>query len=97
MSDDLEKALAQLQAKLGDKRPDYSVCFDMGEDGALRIDEDGARQDDGSEADCTLRADMDVFREMFEGERNPTTAFMTGALKVDGDMGVAMKLASLFA
>ena len=30
-----------------------------------------------------------------EGEQNPTAAFMTGKLKVDGDMGLAMKLAGV--
>ena len=31
------------------------------------------------------------------GDTNPTSAFMTGKLKVDGDMGMAMKLASALA
>ena len=30
------------------------------------------------------------------GEQNPTTAFMTGKLKIDGDMGAALKLQKLF-
>ena len=30
------------------------------------------------------------------GELNPTTAFMTGRIKVGGDMGVALKLQSVF-
>jgi putative sterol carrier protein len=30
------------------------------------------------------------------GEQNPTSAFMTGKLKVRGDMGKAMQLQKLF-
>ena len=32
---------------------------------------------------------------MLDGDVNPTTAFMSGRLKVDGDMGLAMKLGSI--
>ena len=30
------------------------------------------------------------------GEANPTTAYMTGKLKIKGDMGAALKLQKLF-
>ena len=30
------------------------------------------------------------------GEQNPTSAYMTGKLKIKGDMGAAMKLQKLF-
>ena len=33
---------------------------------------------------------------MMSGELNPTTAFMTGRITVSGDMGVALKLQSVF-
>ena len=32
---------------------------------------------------------------MLDGDINPTAAFMSGRLKVDGDMGLAMKLGSI--
>jgi putative sterol carrier protein len=35
-----------------------------------------------------------VFKAILDGELNPTTAFMTGKLSVDGSMGLAMKLGS---
>ena len=40
----------------------------------------------------TLTADADVFRAILDGEMNPTMAFMTGKLKIDGSMGLAMQL-----
>lgn len=95
MSETLEKALAALREKVGDQTMDGSVRLDFEDEGALRIDEQGARMDDGSEADVTISASLDTFRKMFEGEMSPTGAFMSGRLKVDGDMGMAMKVAGL--
>jgi putative sterol carrier protein len=57
------------------------------------IDQTGVRAAD-EEADVTLTADADVFRAILDGDLNPTTAFMTGRLSVDGSMGLAMKLGS---
>jgi putative sterol carrier protein len=37
-----------------------------------------------------------VFAQIVAGEQNPTTAYMTGKLKIQGDMGAAMKLQKLF-
>jgi putative sterol carrier protein len=95
MSDALDKALAALRDKIGDRRPEASVRFDFTDLGALRLDGEGARIDDGSEADCTISASTDTFRALFDGTLNPTAAFMTGRLRIAGDMGVAMRMASL--
>ncbi|MEM1382694.1 MAG: SCP2 sterol-binding domain-containing protein, partial [Pseudomonadota bacterium] len=35
---------------------------------------------------------LDTLKEMFEGELAPTAAYMTGKIKIEGDMGQAMKL-----
>ena len=47
------------------------------------------------EADVTLTADRATFEGLLSGDVNPTMAFMTGKLKVDGSMGTAMKLGAL--
>lgn len=47
-------------------------------------------------ADCTVTVDFQDFNDLLSGSLNPMGAFMTGKLKIDGDMGVAMKLSSLF-
>ena len=47
-------------------------------------------------APCTLKMSLENFGKMMEGNLNPMMAFMGGKMKVDGDKGVAMKLASLF-
>jgi len=48
-----------------------------------------------SSPDVTLRLKDDDFQKMFSGKLKPTTAFMTGKLKLEGDMGKAMKLEKL--
>ena len=48
------------------------------------------------EADCTILTNAETFARIVAGEQNPTTAYMTGKIKIKGDMGAAMKLQSLF-
>jgi putative sterol carrier protein len=48
------------------------------------------------DADCTFSASQESFEKIVAGEQNPTTAYMTGKLKIKGDMGAAMKLQKLF-
>ena len=61
------------------------------QDGALSVAEGGA---DG--ADATISTTAETFEKIVAGEQNPTTAYMTGKLKIKGDMGAAMKLQKLF-
>ena len=97
MSDIVNGAVKALAAKLGDERIDGSVKFVIEDEGAVRIDASGAAPDDGSDADCTLTASADTFQGLLEGDLDPTGAFMSGKLTVDGDMGLAMRLGSLLA
>jgi putative sterol carrier protein len=48
------------------------------------------------EADATIETSEESFLAMTRGELNPTSAYMTGKLKIKGDMGAAMKLQKLF-
>jgi putative sterol carrier protein len=47
-------------------------------------------------ANVTISASQEVFQEIVSGERNPTAAYMTGKLKLKGDMSAAMSLQKLF-
>jgi len=60
------------------------------DDGAVTVTE-GA-----GEADCTITASEETLVKIANGEANPTTAYMTGKLKIQGDMGAALKLQKLF-
>ncbi len=50
---------------------------------------------DDTAADCTIKMDFSDFADLIEGKLDGMTAFMTGKLKIEGDMGVAMKLQSI--
>lgn len=45
--------------------------------------------------DCALKMSVKNFKKLIQGNLNSATAFMTGQLKVDGSIGLAMKLESL--
>lgn len=90
MSDVIDAAVAALAAKMPNGFDGVAKFVFQGE-GAIMVDTDGVRAGD-EPADVTLTAETDVFRAMLEGELNPTTAFMTGRLSIDGNMGLAMQL-----
>jgi len=48
------------------------------------------------EADTTISASEETFLRIVNRELNATSAFMTGKLRIKGDMGNAMKLQQLF-
>ncbi len=48
------------------------------------------------EADCVISASADTFLKIANGEQNATSAYMTGKIKIKGDMGAAMKLQTIF-
>lgn len=50
---------------------------------------------DDKPADCTIKMDFSDFSDLIGGKLDGMTAFMTGKLKIEGDMGVAMKLQSI--
>ncbi|MCV6595386.1 MAG: SCP2 sterol-binding domain-containing protein [Silicimonas sp.] len=92
MSDMIEQAVSALNEKLAGGAFDGTAKFVIEGAGAIMLDADGARAGD-EEADVTMTADADVFQEILSGDLNPTSAFMSGRLKIDGDMGAAMRLA----
>jgi putative sterol carrier protein len=57
-------------------------------------DAPGVNEGDG-EAQCTIKMDAKDFVDMFEGRANGQQLFFAGKLKIEGDMGLAMKLQKL--
>ena len=94
MSDVIETAVSTLNEKLGAGGFSGSAKFVIEGEGAIMVDGDGARAGD-EDADVTLTAEADTFQSMMEGDLNPTAAFMSGKLSVDGDMGLAMQLGAV--
>jgi putative sterol carrier protein len=76
-----------------------SYVFEIDGVGTWKVDvSDGnvSVTEGGGAADATIRASEETFEAIARGEQNPTTAYMTGKLKVEGDMGAALKLQKLF-
>ena len=79
---------------------DNSYLFDVTDEGQWLVEvrngsvnvSDGA----GRDADVRIEVSSAVFDRIASGEQNPATAYMTGKLKIHGDIGAAMKLQKLF-
>ncbi|MCB1397966.1 MAG: SCP2 sterol-binding domain-containing protein [Rhodobacter sp.] len=93
MSDILKAAVEALATKVAGGI-DGTAKFVIEGEGAIMLDGDGVRAGD-DEADVTLTASAETFEGMMNGDVNPTMAFMSGKLKIDGSMSAAMKLASV--
>ena len=94
MSDVVTGAVKALNDKLDGNGFDGVAKFEIEDEGAILIDETGARAGDDA-ADVTLSASADTFQDILTGNLDATSAFMTGRLKLDGDMGLAMRLGSV--
>ena len=76
-----------------------SYRFEIDGAGTWHVDVDDGKvsvSENGGDADTTISASADTFMKIAKGEQNPTSAYMSGKLKVKGDMGQAMKLQKLF-
>lgn len=93
MSDILAKAVEELSNKVSGGF-DGSAKFVIDGEGAVMVDSAGVRAGD-EEAEVILSASAETFEGMMKGDVNPTMAFMSGSLKIDGSMSEAMKLASI--
>ncbi len=73
--------------------PGKTVKLDFGGEGTVMLDgKAGEVREDGGEADTTIKVGWDDWQQMAAGELDGMTAFMTGKLKVEGDMSNAMQL-----
>lgn len=97
----LETLTEQLKSQAAMNPPlGYRVKFDLGDDGALLWDgtvtpaEIGSAED-AAAVDTTLTLSLDDFSRLLSGNLDPTLAYMTGKLKVEGSTGVAMKLGAM--
>jgi putative sterol carrier protein len=73
--------------KISDKNSEWYLDLKNGQGGLTK-------KFDGK-VNCTMTMNSDVFVKMSNGSMKPTSAFMTGKLKIKGDMGLAMKLEKL--
>ena len=78
--------------------PGKKVKLHFGDEGAILLDghANQVTEDDGA-ADTTLKVSWADWQSMAAGQLDGMTAFMTGKLKVEGDMSNAMQLQGVLA
>ena len=86
----------ELAARMNEAKawlPGKTVKLDFGDDGTIMLDGAGEKvsEDDGA-ADTTIKIAWADWEAMTAGQLDGMTAFMTGKLKVEGDMSNAMQL-----
>lgn len=75
-----------------------AVKFDFGADGLIHIDGTGDKNvtsNADGEADATIQIAMSDLVLLAKGELDPMMAFMSGKMKIQGDMMLAQRLAPL--
>ena len=90
MKEEIQTAIASLSEKIKNQTVDGSIKFEIEGIGTIVI-VDGVVKESQEDTDCTLKGNLETFMDIFNGETNSTSAFMSGKLKVDGSMGTAMK------
>ncbi|HEY5305234.1 MAG TPA: SCP2 sterol-binding domain-containing protein [Pseudolabrys sp.] len=92
----LESATEGIKAKAGAAAAlGHTVRFDLGADGTIFWDGTGATPVVGNEAndaEVTITISLADLEQLAVGALDPTMAYMTGRLKIDGSMGVALKM-----
>ena len=91
---EMAAALNQLSAWLPGKR----VKLDFGAEGAVMLDgiANQVTEEDGA-AETTIKVSWEDWQALRDGKLDGMTAFMTGKLKVEGDMSAAMQLQGVLA
>jgi len=101
MSSEVDEIVKEMGARVGaDSGLKATLKFNFEGAGCAYIDGKSSPNtvtNEDKAADCTITISLDNFKKMVAGELDGTTAFMTGKLKVAGDMSIAMKLGPLLA
>jgi len=97
---ELAEVASAMTSRINGKTPlGGTLKFDLGSDGCLFVDGRGADNtvalNKNDPADCTISMSAQDFDDMIHGRLPPTAAFMEGKMRVDGDMGLAMRLGQL--
>ncbi|RMB02664.1 SCP2 sterol-binding domain-containing protein [Eilatimonas milleporae] len=95
----LDELTTEIRNRVGAHSPLSAIVkFDFGDDGVIRIDGKASPtvvDNADSDADCTVKVSKSDFGEIASGSLNAQMAFMTGKLRVEGDMSLAMQLGSI--
>ena len=75
-----------------------TIKFDFGDQGKVVLDATQVPNlvsTTDTDTDCTMIISLENFLAMAEGSLDGASAFMSGRLKIQGDMGIAMKLGAI--
>ncbi len=96
---DYQTLLSEITTRAAKAAPlGNTLKFDFKDGDVIFLDGSGdenAVSTEDKEADCTIKISKENLGKLMDGSLNPMMAFMGGKVKVDGDLGVAMKLQSL--
>jgi len=97
---DLDSLLGEMRQRAGQNlKLGYKVKFVVDDD---TIFWDGTEHPpvieagDKGDANTTITITAENLQKLMQGKLDPTLGYMTGKLKVEGSMGVALKLTSMF-
>ena len=102
MADAVQEFFANLESKTDTEKTagmSNSYVFDIEGVGEWKVDVDDGKvtvTEGGGDADVVISTSQETFEKIVAGDVNPTSAYMTGKLKIKGDMGAAMKLQKIF-
>ena len=77
----------------------FNVRFDLTEGASIYVNGDSSPisvSNDSDPADTVFIVDSKDLESMLDGNMSPMSAYITGKMKIEGDMGKAMKLSSIF-
>ncbi len=79
------------------------IAFDLGGEGGgkwwLKIHDGKAESGKGEPPEApkvTLAANVEDWVKIMSGKMDPVSSYMTGKLKINGDIGLAMKMQTMF-
>jgi putative sterol carrier protein len=102
MSSELESFIAEIPARAAGKdlsglRATYVFVVEEGKAWTVRVESKDVVVSDGIDpnADCTISASEETFTGLLDRKLGVMSAYLTGKLKLSGDLGTAMQLSKL--
>ncbi|MFZ6820193.1 SCP2 sterol-binding domain-containing protein [Undibacterium sp. Ji22W] len=93
---DLPACTEKIRQKLGQNSSlNATLKFDCGDDGVIFVDalaNPHFVNNQNAEASCTVSLTLSDLVDLLAGQLNPVSGFMSGKLKLAGDMSIAMRL-----
>ena len=90
----IDTIAARIGERLADSGFDRSVKIDLRDGRAILINGSTVTTGDG-DAECTISMSAEDFEALISGELDPSSAYMSGKMRIEGDMMAAMALSQV--